>query len=149
MELFDFLDALFDKNRWKTVSDTDKYKFFYMTNRFLSIRYPVEINNTQIIGLGGKNSARMMDFWHMIVTKHHKRPPNWLRTKSGKKPVTKDVLKGIDKPLIAAYCNNTQIDSHKLVILCEMFPKELKADIKAYSKNFEDRTKKTKKKVKS
>jgi len=146
MELFDFIDALFCKIKYKAVADSDKYKHWYMTNRFLSIRYPIEINNSQIIGLGMKNSARMMDFWHNVLVKHYKSQPNWLRTKSGTKQKVVDVLKSFDKEIISAYCNHHQIDTQALNGLCEYFPKEVKDDVKAFSAK--DVLKKTTKKKK-
>ena len=132
MDLFPFIDALFCKIKYKNVSDSIKYKHFYMVNRFLSIRYPLEINACQIIGLGQKNSARMMDYWHNILTRHYTRNPSWLMTKSGKKQNEVDVLKGIDKSIIIKYCVINKIDMKTINGLAEFFPKELKEDIKKY-----------------
>ena len=146
MELFDFIDALFCQIKWKSVTDDSKYKYSYMTNRFLSIRYPIEINNSQVVGLGKKNTARMMDFWHHVLIRHYKTQPNWLRTKSGTKPKIVDVLKSFEKTLISNYCNHHQLDTKTLAGLCEYFPKEVKADMKAFGTK--DLLKKTTKKAK-
>lgn len=141
-DLFEFIDCIFDKVKWKDISQSDKYKHFYMTNRFLSIRYPLEINQCQIVGLGQKNSARMMDFWHNILIRHYPRKPSWLMTKSGKKQSETDLLKGIDKELITKYSNHHKIDLKSINSLSEFFPKELKEDIKRFSQK--DELKKTK-----
>lgn len=132
MELFDFLDALFSKEKWKNVTDNDKYKFSFMAHRFISIKYPVEANNSHVVGLGKKNSARIMDHWHRFLSKTYKGKPNWMRTKSGKKQQVKDVLKGVPKEAISKYCSHWQVDSSTLNELIELYPKETKKEIKKF-----------------
>jgi len=142
IDLFGFVDALFCKTTWKNVSDNDKYKHSYMVNRFLSIRYPIEINNCQIVGLGKKNTIRLMNYWHHILSKSYQRPPFWLKTKSGTKKTQNDLLKVFDKEHIAAYSRTYMIDTKTLNDLCQFFPKELVADMKSFNKK--DELKKTK-----
>jgi hypothetical protein len=135
MNFFDVLKAIFDKRLWKNVSTDDKYKYFFLINRYLSIEFPVEINKCQIVGLGKQNSARMLDCWNLILSTRHKSTPRYIFTKSGSIESVEDPLKGIIKDDIVAYMQHLRIDSKELESLKKVLPTELRAEVLAFRKS--------------
>lgn len=135
MNFFDVLKAIFDKKMWKSVSTDDKYKYFFLINRYLSIEFPVEINKCQIIGLGKQNSAIMLDCWNMILSTRHKSTPRYIFTKSGSIESVDDPLKGITKDDIVTYMQHMRIDSKELDSLKKVLPIELRAEILSFRKS--------------
>lgn len=135
MELFEFISELFKKNgSWNKIPDSEKYKHSFMTYHFLSIKYPTSVNNIQIIGLGEKKTARVMDFWHLWLCNHFTSTPNWIRTRSGVKKEL-NILKGIKSEHIKQYMIENRFDSKQMESFQEFFPKELTLDIKNFAKS--------------
>jgi hypothetical protein len=134
MEFKDVLSAIFSKTEWKKVSETEKYSNFFMINRFLSIKYPVEINSCQIVGLGKKNSARMLDCWNIILSSKYTRLPPWIWTKGGSKDKIKDCTKDIDKSIIKKFQTDNQLSQKDLDFYAEMFPDDFRKDLLHYKK---------------
>lgn len=83
MELFDFLKVLFKRNsqEYKEMKDYEKSKFFFMTNRFMSIAFPVQAHKFNHIKV---NQARVLDFWHRSLTHSYSGVPDWIYTKTKK-----------------------------------------------------------------
>jgi hypothetical protein len=135
MNFFDVLKAIFDKRLWKEVSVDDKYKYFFLINRYLSIEFPLEINKCQIIGLGKQNSARMLDCWNISLSKRHSRAPNYIFTKSGSVESVEDPLKGISKEDVIAYMHHYRLDTKELNSLKKILPSELRSEVLAFRKS--------------
>jgi len=82
MELFDFINALFNKEKYAAIPDSEKKSKFFMTQRFISIKYPLQ---AQQFNMNGINQVVVMDFWASWLSNSYNRPPKWLYTKSIKK----------------------------------------------------------------
>ena len=95
---FQVIDALFEmdktKNRWgtydktkkqyKTITDKDKQRNFFVINRRLAIRYPLQAFK---LSLSGVNPIYAVDSWYMITSKiaeKIKKMPSWLWLKTVK-----------------------------------------------------------------
>ncbi len=76
--LFDFMDALFDKGKYKTLSDTDKRSNFFMAQRFMSIVDPVHANFFNKVGI---NQVVVMDYWNRLMNIKYPTKPRWTFTK--------------------------------------------------------------------
>jgi len=78
MKLFDYIKVLFGKDaQWEKVSNYDKSKNSFMTNRFMSIKFPIQGNmfNTLKIDPVGQAEA-----WRLISSKFN-RVPGFIYTK--------------------------------------------------------------------
>jgi len=135
LELFDFIDCLFSKEKYKAVPNSDKRKHCFMTLRFLSIKYPWEANMYNLIGT---NEVSTMDVWHLIMTKTHTRKPQWLYTKSEKRAETSESpLKKVDKDTVSSWCRLRGVGPKDLEFACRVFPSQVASELKAYEKAVE------------
>jgi len=78
MKLFDYIKVLFGKDaQWERVSGYDKSKNSFMTNRFMSIKFPIQANlfNTLKIDPIGQAEA-----WRLVSSKFN-RVPGFIYTK--------------------------------------------------------------------
>ena len=78
MKLFDYIKILFGKDKdWDKVSNYDKSKNSFMTNRFMSIKFPIQANlfNTLKIDPVGQAEA-----WRLVSSKFN-RVPGFIYTK--------------------------------------------------------------------
>ena len=78
MKLFDYIKILFGKDKdWGKVSNYDKSKNSFMSNRFMSIKFPIQANlfNTLKIDPVGQAEA-----WRLVSSKFN-RVPGFIYTK--------------------------------------------------------------------
>jgi hypothetical protein len=78
MKLFDYIKVFFGKDvQWDKVSNYDKSKNSFMTNRFMSIKFPLQANmfNTLKIDPVGQAEA-----WRLVSSKFN-RVPGFIYTK--------------------------------------------------------------------
>jgi hypothetical protein len=81
MELFDFVNSLFSKEKYSKIKNVEKPKHFFMTQRFMSIKYPVVANEFNIIGI---SYTVILDYWHKQMSNIYTTPPNWMYVKTKK-----------------------------------------------------------------
>lgn len=137
MDLFEFIDTLFSKEKYAIVPDSIKNKHFFMTQRFMSIRYPMEANNFNVIGI---NQVIAMDFWHMILAKRFTKKPFWIFTKT-KKSKDKEKSHKIEKmnlKLVNFYLKNKKMDRRDFEFLKEIYPDKLHEELKRIEKTVKD-----------
>lgn len=80
--LFDVVKWMFeDPAKFKSIPDAELANHFFMINRFMAIKFPVQ---SQYINVVGINTAEMLKFWHHTVRKRLNRTPGWIFTKSTK-----------------------------------------------------------------
>ena len=78
MKLFDYIKVLFGKDEhWDKVTNYDKSKNSFMTNRFMSIKFPIQANlfNSLKIDPAGQAEA-----WRLVSSKFN-RVPGFIYTK--------------------------------------------------------------------
>jgi len=78
MKLFDYIKVLFGKDvHWDNVSNYDKSKNSFMTNRFMGIKFPMQANmfNTLKVDPVGQAEA-----WRLVSSKFN-RVPGFIYTK--------------------------------------------------------------------
>lgn len=91
MELFDFIKVLFgNKAEYERLKDYEKNKFFFMTNRFMFISYPVQAQMFNHIKV---SQARVLDYWHRNMSHVYGRVPDWIYTKTKKAAEKKTTVK--------------------------------------------------------
>ncbi len=89
MKLFDYIKVLFGKDtQWEKTSNYAKSKNSFMTNRFMSIKFPVQANLFNALKTDAVGQA---EAWRMVASKFN-RVPGFIYTKvrSKKKEKTWD-----------------------------------------------------------
>jgi len=83
MQLFDYIKILFGKDEnWDKVSNYDKSKNSYMTNRFMGIKFPIQANLFNMLKTDPVGQA---EAWRMVASKFN-RVPGFIYTKVKKQP---------------------------------------------------------------
>jgi len=140
ISLFDFIKLyLFgSKDKWDTLLDADKKKYYFMSLRTISIAYPVFASNLTVIKI---NPVYAMDYMHrFLLSKHRGSPPRWIFTKTDKANNTK-----IDKDHLNVYMKLNQLNDSDINFMIRFVPDILISDLKKIKK---DLTKKDKHKKK-
>jgi hypothetical protein len=108
IQLFDYVKLVFSKDEkaWKELKNTDKSRNFFMLNRFMSIKYPVQANMLSHYKISPEGVS---DYWHKSMSALHSGSPSWIYAKTVKK---KDIEKKLDLPsneMIRWYCDRNEI----------------------------------------
>jgi len=87
MKLFDYIKVLFGKDvNWDKVSNYDKSKNSFMTNRFMGIKFPIQANMFNTLKIDPVGQA---ESWRLISSKFN-RVPGFIYTKVKKTPKQKE-----------------------------------------------------------
>lgn len=108
IQLFDYTKLVFSKNEkdWENIKDVDKARNFFMLNRFMSIKYPVQANYLSHYKV---DAVSVSDYWHRTMKTLYSSPPGWMYAKTKKKA---DVEKKMDLPsneMIRWYCEKNEL----------------------------------------
>jgi len=83
MELFDIIKCIFKSDKdWEAVGRNDKNRNFFMTNRIMSIQFPVQAHQFNQIKI---TPDLVLDWWHSALGNKLKTPPKWIFTSTIKK----------------------------------------------------------------
>lgn len=127
MELKDFMKALFERpEEYKELRKTEKSKFFFMTQRFMSIAFPIQAQAFNHIRI---SQAETMDYWHENMTKLYKKTPSWIYTKT-KKAEKKKKLDMPSDESIKYYLERTKMSKRDLDDAIKLFGDEALEPIK-------------------
>lgn len=120
MDFKTFTTIIFqNKKDWRLISDADKDAIFFIFNRYMSKNYPKQANAFNIKGI---DKATAMDVWFQFL-KSQVRVPGWFW-----KGPTKRKDPGIKGwQIIQEFDNQAKVED--IYTLCELFPKEVKAEI--------------------
>jgi hypothetical protein len=130
IQLFDYIKLVFSKDgkEWKSLKNTDKSRNFFMLNRFMSIKYPIQANMLSHYKI---NAESVSDYWHRSMSSLHSGTPKWIYTKTLKK---KDVEEKQNLPspeMIKWYCEKNEISrkdfDQQVKFFGEEFTKELRS----------------------
>ena len=137
MELFDYTKTLFSKNqkKWEEVPSRIKFKHYWMLNRFMSIKYPVQASHLSHFKI---NPEYASDFWHRMMSSLFSSPPGWMYAKTKKKDEKEKKLEYPTKEMIIWYCNKN-----------EMSRKDFENNVKFFGDAFLSEIKKTEKILKA
>ena len=84
MKLFDYIKVLFGRDlQWNKLKGYDKSKNSFMTNRFMSIKFPIQANMFNALKIDPIGQA---EAWRMVASKFNRVPGFiYTKTKSSKK----------------------------------------------------------------
>lgn len=143
MTLFEFIDALFDKKAYAHVTSKDKKTYFFNLNRFLSHKYPIEVNNVNnMVGMNRDHVPYLVDYWHNFLITKFTRKPDFFFWKTAVVGEDKNIIDKFDKELINNFKKFYQITSSQMSIMLKIFPDEIEKDIKMYKDTIESKSKK-------
>jgi hypothetical protein len=89
MKLFDYIKVLFGRDpQWEKLKGYDKSKNSFMTNRFMSIKFPIQANMFNALKIDPVGQA---EAWRMVASKFNRVPGFiYTKTKASKKVKTWD-----------------------------------------------------------
>lgn len=133
VELFDFVKLSFiatDK-QWSELNDSDKSRNFFMMNRFLSIKFPVQVSVLSHMRI---NAPSTMDYWHMTLSKLFKSVPPWIYAKTKKKAV-EDKKKNLpSEQMVKWYCQKEEMSRKDYECSVTLFGDEFLEEIRGLEK---------------
>ncbi len=109
-----------NKRDWNQVTNKDKEDIFFIFNRYMSKSYPKQ---SQQFNMKGIDRATAMDIWFQFLRSQVRTPEwFWKGPQKKKEPDVKgwQVVQEFDQ----------SVRTEDIYILAELFPKELKAEIK-------------------
>lgn len=105
MELFDTINAMFAKPaEFKKLTLHERGKHFFMINRFMSIKYPIQaayMNHTKI------HPGQAVTFWQELLGKMYTKTPSWMYAKVNRKKADKTGV-NISEETMNYYCHKNQ-----------------------------------------
>lgn len=147
MTLFEFIDSLFDKKAYSEVTDRDKKTYYFNLNRFLSHKYPLEVNEVNnIIGISRDHVPYMVDYWQRFLITKFNRKPDFFFWKTSVEAVEKTFVDKFDKDVITGYLRSYRISKPMFEVMCNIFPKEVEMELKMYKDTLEAKSRKNPKK---
>lgn len=132
MELFDVIDCMFQNHSaWSEVTNYDKKKHYFMINRILSIKFPVQANTLQHLRI---NQVAVVDFWFYFISSQFNRKPSWLYTKTSKKKDTKKTKKVITEDMIKTFSARFGYEVKTVKAAIEYLGEDIIKEIKEFDK---------------
>ena len=135
VQLFDFIDSLFNSKKYQNNTAVDKRQSFFMTERMMSIHYPLQVEQLNVLDI---NKERIMDFWSRYLSGSYSRKPGWIFTKvnpSSKKESKKDNFSKIKQPTVDYFLSKNMLDERDYDILKRDYPEELLEELEIIQKN--------------
>lgn len=135
VQLFDFIDSLFNLKKYQINTAVDKRQSFFMTERMMSIHYPLQVEQLNVLDI---NKERIMDFWSRYLSGSYNRKPGWIFTKvnsSSKKETKKDNFSKIKQPTIDYFLSKNMLDERDYSTLKRDYPEELLEELEIIQKN--------------
>ena len=132
MKLFDYISKLFGSSdlEWEKIKDYDKSKNSFMTQRFMSIKYPIQANMFNSLKT---NPVGIANSWRLVASKFN-RTPSWIYTKVKKTSAkTKDNWSPNPEAL-KMYSKLNEIGMREFELALKMEPTVVKASINKLEK---------------
>lgn len=131
MELFDLIKTIFKSDKeWDAVSKNDKARNFFMTNRIMSIQFPLHAHLFNHIKISPDLVA---DWWHSFLGNKSKSAPKWIFTSTLKKE-TKKAEKGKGFEEVEEFvCKKFEASFRELNELKTFFPDDYERWMKSLS----------------
>ena len=138
--LFGFVKFMFEDKRFNELSILQKTKHVFMVNRFMSIKYPLQAEMFNRIGI---NSLGVIESWNMVTCKYN-RVPRWIFTKTKKN--SKNEKKYEPDPIVLdMYLKINEIGMKDYNQAMTFFPEKVISDLKILEDQMESSVPKVKK----
>lgn len=145
MELFDFIKILFDKSdrkTWDTLSSYEKTKYQFMLNRFMSIRYPYNANQLNLVKTNGLGVA---ETWRNVSERFYGNTvPNFIYTKTKKNKKEDSPISKIPKDSIVIWCERHECGEREFNEALKFNQESVIEELKYITKHFIEKEDKAK-----
>lgn len=128
MELFDVVNAIFSKEKWKEVSRIDKDKYFFMVNRFISIAHPKQAS---VFNLRTISKEHVLNYWNRQLSKLYKGIPNWVYTKGVGSSKSESKIK-FDDDVVKMFCEYNKCSRAEFELVYSISQKEVEKEMDMY-----------------
>jgi len=136
MELFDFIRIIFERpGEYARLSRYEKSKHFFMTNRFMSISFPMVASAFNHIRI---SQPEVMDYWHNSLIKLYVKVPGWIYCKTSKKG-KKEKVPMPSKEAMEYYLGKMSMSRRDLDDAIRMFGPDVLAPIRRIDKAMTDK----------
>jgi len=133
MKLFDYIKILFGRDpQWEKLKGYDKSKNSFMTNRFMSIKFPIQANMFNALKIDTIGQA---EAWRMVASKFN-RVPSFIYTKT--KASKKVKLWEPNPKALEVYLKINEIGERDFKEAMKHNPTELKHAITVLEKQMSD-----------
>jgi hypothetical protein len=136
MELFDVVNAIFHKTKWKEVPRTDKDRYFFMINRFLSIGLPRQASMFNIKHIPKEH---VLDYWNRQLSRLYNKIPDWIYTKGQKASKNEINETKIDAEIVKLYCEFNKCSQEEFKMILKYAPKMLEEELPMYTQLLKSR----------
>jgi hypothetical protein len=132
MDLFDYIKCIFSQSQdFENLSSYVKKKHAFMTNRFLSINFPIQ---AQMFNKLNINPVGVADSWRKVGIRYKRTPP-WVFTKTKKKP--KDSVYSPSDEVLSLYLKMNEIGMREYKDAMKYDPDRIVADLKTIQKQID------------
>ncbi len=132
MELFELIRVMFeDPHAYDAVSNTDKKKHFFMINRRMSIKFPLQAHVLQHTKI---DEVAVVDFWQRFLTKQYKKTPFWMYVKGTKRAKEDKEKKTFKDTVMKQFASTYGYDERSVRDAASMFPDKMKEEFKQFEK---------------
>ena len=126
MKLFDYIKVLFGKDvNWDKVSNYDKSKNSFMTNRFMGIKFPIQANMFNTLKIDPVGQA---ESWRLISSKFN-RVPGFIYTKVKKSAKQKAKEWNANPKALELYMKFNEIGEREYKEALKYNPSEVQSSI--------------------
>lgn len=127
--LFDFIKLVFTRNpEWEKLSDMDKNRNFFMTNRYMAIKFPVQAHFLSHYRI---STSAVMDYWHRSLSAQHSSVPSWIYAKTKKREDKEQKRYIPSEEVITWYCQRNEMSRRdfntEVEYIGEIFLDEIKS----------------------
>lgn len=131
--LFDFIKILFSKGpEWDKLSDQDKSRNFFMVNRYMSIKFPVQAAHLSHMRI---NTVEVLNYWHRNLIKTHSNVPGWVYAKTKKKESAEKASSySPSEDMISWYCQRNEISRKDFDRTIKLFGSTFLDELKSMEK---------------
>jgi hypothetical protein len=143
MELFDFIKILFKKSNekaWNNLSSYEKSKFQFMLNRFMSIKYPFNANQLNVVKTNGLGVA---ETWHSVARRFYgDSVPSFIYTKTSKNKKSDSPIAKIPKESIDIWCERHECGEREFNEILALDQDNVIEELKYITNNFREKEEK-------
>jgi len=131
---FELTKIMFEKpEEYEKVSLGDKKKNFFIVQRRMAIKYPMQAHLLQHLKI---NEAGVIDFWQSFLRKIYNKTPFWMFTKGIKKTQKEKEKKlNIKEDLIVLYSMKNGYDLKSVREAINMYPQKMKKELSNFEKS--------------
>jgi hypothetical protein len=133
IQLFDYVKLVFtgDEKAWEEIKDIDKSRNFFMLNRFMSIKYPVQ---AAVLSHYKIDSSAVSDYWHRTMKGLYKSTPNWIYAKTKKKDEESKKLDLPSTEMITWFCERHEMTKFDFFTNVKFFGDDFIKELKSLEK---------------